>query len=178
MAIRIVARAWRVLNAVAMTNQTKLSPHTTWLFAFGSIAAGIGASFALSGLGQKVTAAVYFAIVAIGGFLSTYLTSARVRGAVLAFIVAASCAAVAYFFLVDHIFRTATTVMTDAVSGGQAHAQGVQAGALFGKTFGIFVAVIVFLESIVAGIGGAVAGGKSRGAGGLAALAAATKAAR
>ena len=46
-----------------MTTQTKLSPHTTWLFAFGSIAAGIISSYALSGLGQKVTAAVDFAIV-------------------------------------------------------------------------------------------------------------------
>ena len=137
---------------------TKLNPHTTWLFAFGSIAAGIATSYALSGLGQKVTAGVYFGVVAIGGFLSTYLTRARVRGAVLAFLLAASAAAVAYFFLVDHMFRTATTVMTDAVSGGQAHEQGVQAGAMFGKTFGIFVAVIVFLESIVAGIGGAIAG--------------------
>jgi hypothetical protein len=47
-----------------------------------------------------------------------------------------------------------------------------------GKTFGIFVAVIVFLETIVAGIGGAVAGGKVRGQGGLAALGAMAKSAR
>ncbi len=157
---------------------TKLSPHTTWLFAFGSIAAGIAASYALSGLGQKVTAAVYFGIVAIGGFLSTYLTRARVRGAVLAFLTAGAAAGVAYFFLVDHIFRTATVAMSDAVSGGQAHAQGVEAGAMFGKTFGIFIAAIVFLESIVAGIGGAVAGDKSRDKGGLAALGAAARSAR
>ena len=118
-----------------MTTQTKLSSHTIWLFAFGSIAAGIVSSYALSGLGQKVTAAVYFAIVAAGGFASTYLTSARVRGAVLAFVLGAAVA-----------------------------------GAAMGKTFGIFIAAIVFLETIVAGIGGAVAGGKARGQGGLAAL--------
>ena len=52
-----------------MTTETnKLSAHTTWLFAFGSIATGIAASYALTGLGTKVTAAVYFAIVAIGMF--------------------------------------------------------------------------------------------------------------
>ncbi|MBA3540356.1 MAG: hypothetical protein H0T79_12140 [Deltaproteobacteria bacterium] len=88
----------------------------------------------------------------------------------LAFLTAAAIAAVAYFFLVDSLFRTATTVMTDAVSGGQAHAQGAAAGAIFGKTFGMFVAVIVFLETIIAGIGGAFAGSKARSGGSLAAL--------
>lgn len=160
------------------TPTSKLSPHATWIFAFAAVAAGIGASFALSGLGQKVTAAVYFAIVAIGGFGSMYLTRARMGGAVLAFLGAAVVAAVAYFFLVDHIFRTATTVMTDAVSGGQAHEQGVQAGAMFGRVFGIFVAAMVFLETSVAGVIGAFAGWKSRGQGGLAALGALAKSAR
>jgi hypothetical protein len=160
------------------TNQQKLSPHTTWLFAFGSIIAGIGASYALAGLGTKVTAAVYFAIVAIGGFASMYLTRARVGGAILAFLTAAAVAAVAYFFLVNSIFSTATTAMSDAASGGTAHAQSVQAGNAIGRTFGIFVAVIVFLETIVAGIAGSIAGWKSRGEGGLAALGAMAKSAR
>ena len=159
-------------------NSQKLSSHTIWLFAFGSVAAGIASSYAVAGLGQKVAAGIYFALVAIGGFASTYLTRARVRGAVLAFLTAATVAAIGYFFLVDHIFRTATTTLTDAVSGGAAHADGAKAGAVFGKTFGIFVAVIVFLETIVAGIGGAVAGGKVRGQGGLSALSAMAKSAR
>jgi hypothetical protein len=160
------------------TESNKLSPHTTWLFALGSIAAGIGASYALNGLGTKVTAAVYFGIVAIGGFLSTYLTRARVRGAVLSFLCAAAVAAVGYYFLVSNLFETTTTVMTDTVSGGAATAEGAKAGAAMGKTFGIFIAVVVFLETIVAGIGGAVAGGKARGAGGLAALGSMAKSAR
>ncbi len=42
------------------TASTKLSAHTTWLFAIGSIAAAIGVSYALSGLGQKAGAAIYF----------------------------------------------------------------------------------------------------------------------
>lgn len=160
------------------TDSNKLSPHTTWLFALGSIAAGIGASYALSGFGQKVTAGVYFAIVAIGGFLSTYLTRARVRGAVLSFVTGAAVAAVAYFFLVSSLFETATTMMADAASAGQATAEGAKAGAAMGKTFGIFVAAIVFLETIIAGIGGAFAGSKVRGQGGFAALGAMAKSAR
>ena len=160
------------------TEQNKLSPHTTWLFALGSIATGIAASYALNGLGQKVTAAVYFAIVAIGGFASTYLTRARVRGAVLSFFCGAAIAAVAYYMLVSNIMAHATTVATDTVSGGAATAEGAKAGAAMGKTFGIFVAVIVFLETIVAGIGGAVAGGKVKGQGGLSALGAMAKSAR
>jgi hypothetical protein len=160
-----------------MTNE-KLSKHTTWLFAFGSVAAGIATSYALSGLGQKATAAIYFGLVAIGGFASTYLTQARVRGAILSFFVTALVAAGAYFMLVDHLFSTATTMATDLASGGSAHAEGVKIGASFGKTMGMFVAAIVFLETIVAGIGGAVAGAKARGAGGFAALGAMARAAR
>ena len=160
------------------TESNKLSAHTTWLFAFGSIAAGIAASYALSGLGTKVTAAVYFAIIAIGGFASTYMTRARVRGAVLAFFTGAAVAAIAYFFLVSSIFETTTTVMTDTVSGGAATSEGAKAGAAMGRTFGIFVAVMVFLETIIAGIGGAVAGKKVRGQGGFAALGAMAKSAR
>ena len=152
-----------------MSNQ-KLSSHMVWVFALGSVAAGIGASYAASGLGQKAAAAIYFALVGIGGFASTYLTKARVRGAVAAFLTVAALAAISYFFLVSSLVSTATTTMTDAVSGGQAHAQGVQAGATFGKMFGIIVAAVVFLETIVAGIAGAVIGDKSRGKGGLAAL--------
>jgi hypothetical protein len=68
--------------------------------------------------------------------------------------------------------------MVDATSAGQAHAQGVEIGAQMGHTMGIFVAVIVFLETIVAGIGGAIAGWKSRNAGGLQALGAMAKSAR
>jgi hypothetical protein len=158
--------------------QTKLSPHTTWLFALGSIAAGIATSYALSGMGQKVTAAVYFGIVAIGGFASTYMTSARVRRAVLAFSLGAAAAGIAYFFLVDAIMKDAVTMTTDVASQGSAHAQGVEAGSAMGRTMGIFVGALVFLETIVAGIGGAFAGAKARGQGGLAALGAMAKSAR
>ena len=71
-----------------------------------------------------------------------------------------------------------TSTATDLVSGGAAHAQGVEVGAKFGKTMGLFVAAMVFLETIIAGIGGAFAGAKSRGAGGFAALGALARSAR
>lgn len=159
-----------------MSNDTKLSPHTTWLFAFGAVAAGIAVSYALSGLGQKVTAAVYFAIVAIGGFASTYLTRARVRGAVLSFLTAGTVAAGAYYFLVASLFSAATTALGEA--GGASHAHVVEASSKMGNTLGLFVAAIVFLETIIAGIGGAIAGDKSRGQGGLAALGSMARSAR
>jgi hypothetical protein len=158
-------------------SKQKLSGSMVWLFALGSVAAAIGASYATTGLGQKVSAAVYFAIVAIGGFGSTYLTKARVRAAVGAFLLTGAAAAIAYFFLVNHIVASTTVAMTDAVSGGQGHQAGVQAGATFGKFFGIIVAAVVFLETIVAGITGAVIGGKSRDKSGLAAVSAMTRAA-
>lgn len=152
-----------------MSNQ-KLSSHLVWVFALGSVAAGIGASYAASGLGQKAAAAIYFALVAVGGFTATYMTQARVRGAVAAFLTVGAIAAVTYFFLVNSMVATATTAVADAASGGQAHEQSAQAGATFGKFFGIIVAVVVFLETIVAGITGAVIGDKVRGQGGLAAM--------
>ena len=152
-----------------MTNK-KLPSGTSWLFALGGVAAGIALSFALQGLGQKATAAIYFAVVAAAGFGATYLTRSKFGGAALAFCASAAIAGVAYFFLVDHFMRAATSVMTDAVSLGRAHAQGVEAGAVFGRTFGIFIAIMVFLETIIAGLLGAFAGYRARDKGGLAAV--------
>jgi hypothetical protein len=143
------------------TTTPKLSANLVWLFALAAVAAGIGSSFALAGLGQKVTAAIYFGVVAVGGFASTYLTRATITRAVFAFLGVALVAAIAYFFLIDYIFRTATTTMTDAMSGGAAHAEGAKAGSVFGNVFGVFAAVIVFLETGVAGVVGIIAGRKA-----------------
>jgi hypothetical protein len=156
------------------TSKSKLSPHTVWLFAIGSIAAALGVSYALSGMGQKVTAAVYFAIVAVGGFLSTYATRARVVSAILAFLLGAGAAAGGYWALIASLSHS----VTNAVTAGSTDAAAVHAGNQMANTLGIFVAVIVFLETFVAGCAGSVAGAKSRGQGGLAALASATRAAQ
>jgi hypothetical protein len=144
-------------------SNSKLSPHSVWLFSFGSIAAAIGASYAASGLGQKAAAGIFFAIVGLGGFASTYLTRAKMGAAVGAFLAGSVVAAVSYYFLVAHMVSAMTSAMVDVTSGGAAHSQGVMAGNAFGGMFGIFVAVIIFLETIVAGIGGAFAGSRARG---------------
>jgi lysylphosphatidylglycerol synthetase-like protein (DUF2156 family) len=149
------------------SSSSKLAPSLTWLFAAGALILGVAAAYLLRGFSSKVTAGAYAAIVGAAGFASTYLTRARVRLAVLAFLTAAAVAAIAYFFLVSHIFNTVTTVMTDAVSGGQAHAEGVKAGSVFGTFFGIFAAIVAFIETAVAGIVGAVAGDKAKAAGGI-----------
>jgi hypothetical protein len=146
---------------------TKLNPQLTWLFALGALVVGVAVAYALSGLGNKVVAGAYAAIVGAAGFASTYLTRARVRLAVLAFLGAAAIAAVAYFYLVSHVFRTATTVMTDVASGGQAHAEGVKVGGIFGNFFGVFAGIVAFIETAVAGIGGAIAGDKAKAQGGI-----------
>jgi hypothetical protein len=158
---------------------TKLSPHTVWLFALGAVAAGIAITYFLPNLGQKVNAAIYFAIVAVGGFASTYLTRAKIGSAVVAFLLTAVVAAIGYYLLVKGLVSGATTTMTDTLSPtAEARTQGAQAANQMGSVFGIFVAVIVFLETAVAGIGGAIAGGKARGQGGLAALGTMAKSAR
>lgn len=158
-----------------MTNTTeskKLSPGTSWLFALGSVGAAVAITFALSGLGQKANAAIYFAIVAAGGFASTYLTRAKLGSAILGFLASAAIAAVAYYFLVGHIVAAATSMTVDvaALGDAKAHTAGQAAGGFFGAFFGIFVAIIVFLETLIAGIVGSVAGHRSRGQGGLAAV--------
>jgi hypothetical protein len=146
----------------------KLSPNTIWLFAFGSIIAGIGVSYATMGLGQKVTAALYFAIVAAGGFLGMYLSSAKMRVAVLAFLLGSVVAAAGYYMLIKHMISATTSIVSDGLGGD--HSEGVKVGNALGGFMGLFTAIIVFLETIVAGIGGAFAGWKSRGKSGLAAL--------
>lgn len=138
----------------------KYSRHSVWLFSLGAVALGLGAAVATQGLGPKVTSAVYAAIVGVAGFGSTFATRARTRGAVGAFLLAALCAAVAYYAVVSYVFSTITTGMTDVVSGGQAHEAGVQAGTFFGRFFGAFAAVVAFLETSIVGISGAIVGAR------------------
>jgi hypothetical protein len=146
-----------------MSRPTALHPQTTWLFALGAVAVGIGVGFLTRGLDPKISAGIYAAIVGAAGFGSTYLTRAKVRQAVLAFFVAAVACAGLYYLVVSSVMREATVLVTDTVSGGAAHADGVKAGATFGTFFGVIAAAIAFLETLVGGIIGAVAGAKLRG---------------
>jgi hypothetical protein len=140
----------------------KLTPNLVWLYAIGALALGIAAAFATQGLGAKVTAAVYAGIVAIAGFASTFTTSARVRTAVLAFLLAAVAAAALYFVVVSSVIAGATTAMADTVSLGQAGAESAEAGSVMGTFFGVVAAVVAFAETAFFGIGGAVVGSRAR----------------
>lgn len=140
-----------------------LHPQTTWLFAFGAVAVGIGVGFLTRHMSPKISAAIYAAIVGAAGFGSIYLTRARLRDAVLAFFVAAAACAVLYYFVVSSLIGGATTTLTDAVSGGQQHEQAAKMGSVFGRFFGVFAAAVAFLETLVGGIVGAVWGNKLRG---------------
>jgi Na+/melibiose symporter-like transporter len=145
-----------------MSRPNALHPQTTWLFAFGAVAVGIGVGFLTRNLSPKISAAIYAGIVGLAGFGSMYFTRARLRDAVLAFFVAAAACAVLYYFVVSSVISGATTVMGDAVSGGQAHDQAKEAGTFFGRFFGIFAAGVAFLETLIGGIVGAIAGNKYR----------------
>jgi hypothetical protein len=139
-----------------------LHPQMPWLFAFGAVALGLAVGFLTKDLNPKISAAIYAGIVGLAGFLSMYLTRAKLGTAVLAFFVAAAACAGLYYVLVSSIMSTATSVMTDAVSGGQAHEQGKEIGTTFGRFFGVFAAAIAFLETFIGGVIGAVAGRKLR----------------
>lgn len=143
-------------------SRPSLHPQTTWLFAFGAVAIGIGVGYLARGLPQKIQIAIYGAIVGSAGFASIYLTRARLRQAVLAFFVAAVACAGLYYLLVSSLMRDATLMMTDAVSGGQAHDQGVQVSGTFGRFFGVFAAAVAFLETFIGGVAGAVFGNSLR----------------
>ena len=145
-----------------MSRPNALHPQTTWLVALGAVAVGIGVGFLTKGLDPKISAGIYAGIVGLAGFGSMYLTRARLRDAVLAFFVAAAACAVLYYFVVSSVIGGATTVMGDAVSGGQAHEQAKEAGTFMGRFFGVFAAAIAFLETLIGGIVGAVAGNKYR----------------
>lgn len=140
----------------------RFNKHTVWLFAFGAVALGVAAAYATAGMGPEVTSGVYAAIVGIAGFASMLTTRARVRGAVLAFLVAAIAAAGLYYLVVSTIMQDVTTAAADAVSGGAAHEQGKEAGTAFGRIFGAFAAAIAFLETWIVGIAGAVVGSKAK----------------
>ncbi|MBP9086263.1 MAG: hypothetical protein KBG15_09090 [Kofleriaceae bacterium] len=144
--------------------RNRFAPSATWLFALAAIVLGVGAAFATKNMPPKIAAGVYAAIVAVAGFGAGFMTRARLRSTVGVFFVAAVIVGVGYFFLVSHVFSTAITTVTDTTvaAGGNvaAKANGAQAASFMGKFFGIFAGIVGFLETLVVGIGGAVAGSK------------------
>ncbi|HPH64685.1 MAG TPA: hypothetical protein PLF40_03040 [Kofleriaceae bacterium] len=144
--------------------RNRFAPSAIWLFALAAIVLGVGTAFATKNLPPKIAAGVYAAIVGAAGFGAGFATRAKLRSTVGVFLVAAVVVGVGYYFLVSHIFSTAVTTLTDTTTamGGDAAAKanGAHAAGVFGKFFGIFAGVVGFLETLIVGIGGAVAGNK------------------
>lgn len=138
----------------------KLNGSLVWLFALGAILVAMGGAWVTADLGNKVSSAVYFGVFAVCGFLATFLTRARTRVGVAAFFLASAASGVIYYFLVSRVFSQAATTLATASGGGAAQAH--NAGMVLGSAVGLFAAGLIFLASLVAGIGGCVAGAKQR----------------
>ncbi|HEY4057915.1 MAG TPA: hypothetical protein VGM39_14975 [Kofleriaceae bacterium] len=145
-----------------MTNSTgpKLSPHLTWLFAIGAVLLGTGAYMVLPHT-SKVGGYAYFGIIALGGFLATFLTRAKTGGAVLSFLVASLGAAAGYYLVIAKAASVAASTITTGSAADVAAAQHAVNG--LGSIMGGFVAVIVFLVTFVPGTIGASVGSAVRG---------------
>jgi hypothetical protein len=140
----------------------KLNSNLVWLFALGAILLGVGGGYVTSGMGTKVSTAVFLGVFSIAGFCAAYLTQAGTGKAIGAMVLAAVGTAVIYYFVISAITAKAVDVA--------AMGQGGDAGGVMGSFFGGFAAVIVLLETLVAGIAGALVGRKAK-AGGLAQVA-------
>ena len=138
----------------------KLNGNLVWAFAFGALGLGIAGAWLTANMGNKVSIGVYFGVFAAAGFLSVFLTRAKAGIGVLAFVVAAVASAAIYYFLVSSIMGEATSTMTAAAGGGENEAKTL--GNAMGTTMGLFAAGIIFIDTLVAGIGGCIFGAKQR----------------
>ncbi|HEY1551936.1 MAG TPA: hypothetical protein VGG28_29120 [Kofleriaceae bacterium] len=140
-----------------MTTDAKLSASASWLFVLGSIVAGIGASYALAGAGIIASAGAYFVIVLVGAALATRKTLATAGSTIGRVLVLAIAASIAYFVLIHHAVHTAAVSTTDIDA-----ATADKAGAVVGSAFGTIVAIATFVETLIAGIIGALIGARGR----------------
>jgi hypothetical protein len=138
----------------------KMNGGFVWLFALGAIVLGIGSAWLTASMSNKISMAVYFGVFAAAGFLAILLTRSKTGVGVLAFFLAAAVSATVYFFIVSAVMADATYTMTSAVGASSGDAQ--QVGSLMGKAAGWFAAAFIFLDTLVAGIGGCLFGAKQR----------------
>lgn len=137
----------------------KLNGNLVWVFAAGAIVLGIAAAWVTASMSNKVSAAVYFGVFAGAGFLSVFLTKSKTGVGVIAFVVAAAASALIYYIIVMSAFAEATTTMVTAAGAAE---EAGKAGAAMGTTMGLFAAGIIFLDTLIAGIGGCIVGAKQR----------------
>lgn len=138
----------------------KMNGNLVWAFALAAILLGIAGAWLTANMDNKVSTAVYFGVFAACGFLATFLTRSKTGLGVVAFVLASGVAAGIYYVLVSSVFASATTAMVSVGDGAQAEAQ--LAGNVMGRAVGLFAAGLTFLASLVAGIGGCIAGAKHR----------------
>lgn len=129
-----------------------MNPNFVWLFALGATLLGVVSGYVTQGASASVASAVYFGIFTASAFGATLLTSSGVGRTVLAFLVASLLSAGGYFFLVASTASAATEALGGPSEGASA----------MGAFMGGFVAVIVLIGTFVAGVTGAVAGGRFR----------------
>lgn len=128
-----------------------LNPNFVWLFALGATLLGVVSGYVTQGASASVASAVYFGIFTASAFGATLLTSSGVGRTVLAFLVASLLSAGGYYFVVASTAQAAT----EALGGGEG-------AGMMGAVMGGFVAGVVLLGTFVAGVTGAVAGGRFR----------------
>ena len=138
----------------------KLNGNLVWAFAFGAILLGIAGGWLTANMGKGVSTAVYFGVFAAAGFLAVFLTRSKTGVGVLAFGIAALVSGGVYYVLVSTIFAQVTTTMGAAAGAGVQDAH--MAGSAMGTTVGLFAAGLIFLDTLVAGIGGCLVGAKQR----------------
>lgn len=128
-----------------------MNPNFVWLFALGATLLGVVSGFVTQGASASVASAVYFGIFTASAFGATLLTSSGVGRTILAFLVASLLSAGGYYFVVASTAEAAT----EALGGGEG-------AGMMGAFMGGFVAVVVLIGTFVAGVTGAVAGGRFR----------------
>ena len=121
------------------------------LFAVVAIGAAIGLFHLTANMDQKIANALFFGTFGIAGFLSTFVTQAKTLVAALVFAAAAAATAAFYYVLIADIMGAVTTVAGAGDKAGEVS-----------SFFGTFGAVIIGVETLVAGVAGAIAGGKMR----------------
>lgn len=141
----------------------KLNSNLVWPIAFATAILGVAATYLTANLGTKVAAGACFAVFAIGGFLASFLTQAGKGKAIGAMVVASLITAVGYFVVIKMIVANAADASA-AASTASATTKAVASGAMnaVGSVMGVIISIAILADTMVAGIGGALVGAKSK----------------
>lgn len=139
-----------------MSNESKLGPNASWLFAAVTLAVTIGVTYAIPHITKPITpkamAAVYFALFGGGATLAIYLTRASALRVIGSFALAGAGLGIFYYIVVGRAAQSAA----DSLG-----ASGSAAGSI-GATMGLVFAVGFAVDALAASIAGALFGTKLR----------------